>query len=51
MYGYAYDPVKCGLYSWTNQVFRELVYLSSSGSYINGYIDYDGKRAKLQWDA
>ena len=49
-YGYAYDPVKCGLYSSTNQVFREFVYLSS-GSYINGYIDYDGKRAKLQTDA
>ena len=50
IWGYIYDPVKCGLYSSTNQVFREFVYLSS-GSYINGYIDYDGKRAKLQTDA
>ena len=48
--GYIYDPVKCGLYLSTNQVLREFVYLSS-GSYINGYIDYDGKRAKLQTDA
>lgn len=48
--GYTYDPVKCGLYNGTNQLMSEFVYLSS-GQYINGYMDLDGKRAVLQTTA
>ena len=45
--GYVYDPVRGGLYSGTNQAMLEFVNYTS-GQYINGYMDPDGKRAKLQ---